>query len=334
MQVWWRRWCRCRPASAPCGWSWRRPAPCRPSGPDSPPSPPPPPRPTAPCRAAGRSTWSPPSAACRRRERASSQAWRTIRSIPARVKTATSMPTSRPGWPRWARPPTPAYSPSEFSRTITQSIARPSSGRSGPVTPGSRREGRTLAYWSKALADRQAQAPQADMVGHPRVAGGAEEDRVHPGDRVEPVGRHHGTGLEGSAPSPSRNPRTPRRTRRPRRPRPRPPPCRRRSLPGRFPSPGIGRNSVPGHHRPLSSMSPQAAVSAVRRAVQAPRRGLRRWTGRVRRRQHARRPGGEGRHARCVAGEVRNRHPPSARPWLSASAAMLPNVVICRHSGR
>ena len=53
----------------------------------------------------------------------------------------------RAGSPRCARPPLPAYSPSEFSRTMTQSICSPL--RSGLVMPGSTRAGRTFAYWSK-----------------------------------------------------------------------------------------------------------------------------------------------------------------------------------------
>ena len=53
-------------------------------------------------------------------ERASSNAKRMMRVTPARVKIATSVATSC-GNPRCERPPYPAYSPSEFSRTITQS---------------------------------------------------------------------------------------------------------------------------------------------------------------------------------------------------------------------
>ena len=49
-----------------------------------------------------------------------------LRSTPARVNMATSVAASS-GESWWTRPPTPAYSPSEFSRTITQSS-------SGPVT--------------------------------------------------------------------------------------------------------------------------------------------------------------------------------------------------------
>ncbi len=42
----------------------------------------------------------------------------------------------------------PAYSPSLFSRTTTQSIRSGVASRSGLGTPGSSRTGRTQAYWS------------------------------------------------------------------------------------------------------------------------------------------------------------------------------------------
>ena len=70
-----------------------------------------------------------------------------IRVTPARVKIATSVPTSC-GSPRCERPPWPAYSPSEFSRTITQSSSLAVTLRKGLVIPGRMRVGRTLAYWS------------------------------------------------------------------------------------------------------------------------------------------------------------------------------------------
>ena len=70
-----------------------------------------------------------------------------IRCTPARVITDTSCATSI-GSPRWTRPPIPEYSPSEFSRTITQSSSGPDTWRNGLVIPGSTRVGRTFAYWS------------------------------------------------------------------------------------------------------------------------------------------------------------------------------------------
>ena len=60
----------------------------------------------------------------RGRERASSKAKRMMRATPARVIIETSVATSI-GMPWCTRPPTPAYSPSEFSRTITQSSSGP-----------------------------------------------------------------------------------------------------------------------------------------------------------------------------------------------------------------
>ena len=70
-----------------------------------------------------------------------------IRVTPTRVKITTSVATSC-GSPRCERPPWPAYSPSEFSRTITQSSSLAATLRKGLVIPGRMRVGRTLAYWS------------------------------------------------------------------------------------------------------------------------------------------------------------------------------------------
>ena len=61
--------------------------------------------------------------------------------MPLRVKIAVSTATSI-GSPRWERPPAPAYSPSVFSRTTTKSISPGAVPASGPLTPGSRTEGR------------------------------------------------------------------------------------------------------------------------------------------------------------------------------------------------
>ena len=66
----------------------------------------------------------------RGRVRASANAKRMMRVTPARVMTETSVATSS-GSPRCTRPPTPAYSPSEFSRTITQSSSRAVTPRNG-----------------------------------------------------------------------------------------------------------------------------------------------------------------------------------------------------------
>jgi hypothetical protein len=55
----------------------------------------------------------------RGRDCASLKAKRMMRSTPARVIMDTSVAASI-GWPWCTRPPTPEYSPSEFSRTMTQ----------------------------------------------------------------------------------------------------------------------------------------------------------------------------------------------------------------------
>jgi len=68
-----------------------------------------------------------------------------MRSTPLRVKVDTSTATSLLK-PICTRPPAPEYSPSVFSRTMTQSICAPF--LSGDGTPGSTRAGRTFAYWS------------------------------------------------------------------------------------------------------------------------------------------------------------------------------------------
>ena len=85
-----------------------------------------------------------------RRVRARSKAKRMIRSQPFSVNRAVCRATSLPG-PRPARlrPPRPAYSPSLFSRTTTQSSSVSSALRSGETTPGWKCTGRTLAHWSK-----------------------------------------------------------------------------------------------------------------------------------------------------------------------------------------
>ncbi len=69
-----------------------------------------------------------------------------MRSTPLRVKVEISIATSLSS-PVCTRPPAPEYSPSVFSRTMTQSMALPLS--SGDLMPGRTRAGRTLAYWSK-----------------------------------------------------------------------------------------------------------------------------------------------------------------------------------------
>ena len=68
-----------------------------------------------------------------------------IRVTPVRVNIDTSVATSS-GWPRCALPPIPEYSPSLFSRTITQSRSPGLQFRKGEDIPGNIRAGRTFAY--------------------------------------------------------------------------------------------------------------------------------------------------------------------------------------------
>ena len=84
------------------------------------------------------------------RVRARSNANRMIRSQPFSVNRAVCRATSLPGpRPDRLRPPKPAYSPSLFSRTTTQSSSTSSALRSGLTTPGRNFTGRMLAHWSK-----------------------------------------------------------------------------------------------------------------------------------------------------------------------------------------
>ena len=113
-----------------------------------------------------------------------------MRSTPARVIIDTSVATSI-GWPWWTRPPTPEYSPSEFSRTMTQFRSSGSQRFSGAVDAGQDARRPHVGVLVEALADLQAQAPQRDVVGDVRVAGRAEQDRVLVAQRVQAVVRHH-----------------------------------------------------------------------------------------------------------------------------------------------
>jgi len=73
-----------------------------------------------------------------------SNANRMILSMPTRVKIAVSVAVSH-GCLRWVRPPCPAYSPSEFSRTMIQSMSLSLEFFSAQWVPGNVRMGRTLA---------------------------------------------------------------------------------------------------------------------------------------------------------------------------------------------
>ena len=118
-----------------------------------------------------------------------SKAKRMIRSTPRRVKIAVSVATSS-GRPRCTRPPWPAYSPSLFSRTITQSRSPGPTSRSGEVMPGRMRVGRTLAYWSRPWQIGSRRPHSVTWSGMFGIADRAEIDRVGGAQPGEPVRRH------------------------------------------------------------------------------------------------------------------------------------------------
>ena len=75
-----------------------------------------------------------------------------------------SVPTSW-GRPRCTRPPAPAYSPSVFSRTTTQSrSAGPGVARSGEVDARQQARRADVGVLVEALADREPQPPERDIV--------------------------------------------------------------------------------------------------------------------------------------------------------------------------
>ncbi len=102
------------------------------------------------------------------------------------------MATSR-SIPRAARlrPPSPAYSPSEFSRTTTKSIVSGDPLRNGLSSPGQELRRPHAGVLIEALADRQPQAPERDVIGHLWPADRAEIDRVELAQLVESVWSHH-----------------------------------------------------------------------------------------------------------------------------------------------
>ena len=126
----------------------------------------------------------------RGRDCASLKAKRMMRSTPARVIIDTSVAASI-GWPWCTRPPTPEYSPSEFSRTMTQFEVVRAAALQRAVDAGQDARRPHVGVLVEALADLQAQAPERDVVGDVRVAGRAEQDRVLVAQRVQAVVRHH-----------------------------------------------------------------------------------------------------------------------------------------------
>ena len=95
-----------------------------------------------------------------------------------------------------ASPPTCAYSPSVFSRTTTKSMSPRIASRERAAharVEHGRPHARVLI---EAAANRQQQAVERDVVLQPRIADGAEEDRVERPQQIQRVGRHHPAVLE------------------------------------------------------------------------------------------------------------------------------------------
>ena len=80
---------------------------------------------------------------------ANSKAYSNTRSTPVLVITV-SWTTNSLSVPSNIRPPIELYSPSVFSRTIQKSISPGLRPANGEGTPGIKRTGRRLIYWSKA----------------------------------------------------------------------------------------------------------------------------------------------------------------------------------------
>ena len=70
------------------------------------------------------------------------------------------------------------YSPSEFSRMITQSMRFAADERAVDAGQHARRP--HVRVLVEALANRQPEAPQRDVIGHVGRADRAEENRVEP----------------------------------------------------------------------------------------------------------------------------------------------------------
>ena len=128
--------------------------------------------------------------------RARSKAKRMIRSQPSSVNRAV-----------WRRPrcrvrgrsgfgrPEPAYSPSLFSRTTTQSRSWSSALRNGETTPGRNCTGRMLAHWSKFWQMSSRSPHRLMWSGTLGPAHGAEVDGVERLQCLQTVGGHHPSGL-------------------------------------------------------------------------------------------------------------------------------------------
>ena len=99
------------------------------------------------------------------------------RSMPRRVKSPVCSATSC-GVPRCRRPPRPAYSPSEFSRTQTMSMSAGPRSRERRRDAGQQPHRPQVHVLLEPLPDRQDEFPHRDVIGHRGRADGAEVDGV------------------------------------------------------------------------------------------------------------------------------------------------------------
>ena len=125
--------------------------------------------------------------------------------MPCRVNTPVCSATSC-GVPAWIRPPTPAYSPSEFSRTQTMSMSAAPRFASGERDPGQQPHRPQVDVLIEALAERQDQLPHGDVSGTDGCADRAEVDRVERREPLEAVVVHHAAVRRGSSRSPTGTP--------------------------------------------------------------------------------------------------------------------------------
>ena len=85
-------------------------------------------------------------------------------------------------------PPICAYSPSVFSRTTTKSMSPAVRPASGLAHAGIEHRRPHAGVLIEAAANRQQQPVERDVVLQPRIADGAEEDRVERPQPIERVG--------------------------------------------------------------------------------------------------------------------------------------------------
>ncbi len=114
----------------------------------------------------------------RGRERASSKAKRMIRSTPARVKIATSVPTSSGMAAVGAAADAGIFALAVLAHDHPVEIGGVERWRSGLVKPGQDPRRPHIGVLVEALADREPEPPERDIVGDVGVADRAEEDRV------------------------------------------------------------------------------------------------------------------------------------------------------------